>query len=378
MTLRIVDLNNVPLVSGTCFVKWHLSHSAAAEHRGRTQKCTIKDHKVDFDYQEIIDIRLVIGKDQMLQEAFINFEVLQEYSSGGKGERLVLGNIRLNLAEYVDASEQNQGKDDEGVTRRYLMQDSKINSTLKVGINLRHVEGDRNYYAYVHMPPINPNPNHTDTVPHSPTLKTAPIFGGIAGVMAQEAPEGLDEVGHMPSLSSKSRDAGEMQDMYRQNLAASWVAQPGELKANDCVEDIFLGGDGWGSQLNKKKATSKPNGTVVEDDDQTPVDPAHLAPSSDDHSRSKSLRRSRGHHRNHSQNKSIDSKKGRGFGDWNAPAHEGKHGEFGQSSIHHRARKMERQNSRQGHKKKKNEVDEFDNAYREDLRGWTVKVKALA
>lgn len=68
----------------------------------------------------------------MLQESWINFEVLQEYSSGGKGERLLLGNIKLNLAEYIEASEQNQGKDDEGVTRRYLMQDSKINSTLKV------------------------------------------------------------------------------------------------------------------------------------------------------------------------------------------------------------------------------------------------------
>ena len=70
----------------------------------------------------------------MLQETWIHFEVLQEYSSGGKGERLVLGNIKLNLAEYVEASEHTHGnaKDEEGVTRRYLMQDSKINSTLKV------------------------------------------------------------------------------------------------------------------------------------------------------------------------------------------------------------------------------------------------------
>lgn len=68
----------------------------------------------------------------MLQETWIDFEVIQEYSSGGKGERLGLGNIKLNLAEYVEASEHSQGKDEEGVTRRYLMQESKINSTLKV------------------------------------------------------------------------------------------------------------------------------------------------------------------------------------------------------------------------------------------------------
>lgn len=152
-------------------MKWHLPSSTAAEHRGRTAKCTIKDHKVQFDYENTLPVRLVIGKDQMLQESWINFEVLQEYSSGGKGERLLLGNIKLNLAEYIEASEQSQGKDDEGVTRRYLMQDSKINSTLKVtlaceispleidansiqvGIYMKHIEGDRNYYAYVEHPP---------------------------------------------------------------------------------------------------------------------------------------------------------------------------------------------------------------------------------
>lgn len=33
--------------------------------------------------------------------------------------------------------------------------------------------------------------------------------------------------------------------MYRRALAASWAAQPGELPADQCIEDIFSGGDGW-------------------------------------------------------------------------------------------------------------------------------------
>lgn len=52
----------------------------------------------------------------------------------------------------------------------------------------------------------------------------------------------------MPSLSKKSRETGELQDMYRRSLAAFWSAQPGELKADECVEDIFAGGDGWGDK----------------------------------------------------------------------------------------------------------------------------------
>ncbi|KAL1302049.1 hypothetical protein AAFC00_002494 [Neodothiora populina] len=367
LTLRVIDLNNVPLVSGCCFVKWHLPASTAAEHRGRTGKCAIKDHKVDFGYENIIPVRLLVGKDQMLQESWINFEVLQEYSSGGKGERLNLGNIKLNLAEYVDASEQSQGSEEEGVTRRYLMQDSKINSTLKVGIYMKHIEGDHNYYA--------------------PPLKTAPVFGGITGVMAQEAPDGIDDIGHMPSLSSKSRDAGEMQDMYRRNLAASWVAQPGELKADDCIEDIFSGGDGWGSHLHDKDKQA--HASAEDADDQTSTHSAHLAP--DDHQRhprSKSPTRSstNSHQRHHSYHKSTDSKhstSGYGGGDWSTPhaGGLGKHGIFsGRTSLHQQARRVELENMMKNKNKTKssNEVDEFDNPYRDDLRGWRVNVDTMA
>lgn len=125
---QIVDLNNVPLVSGTCYVKWHLPSSTAAEHRGRTSKSIIREHKVIWEYEKVLSIRLTIDRNNMLQETEIHFEVLQEYSSGARGERIILGNIKLNLAEFVDGSD--DGKD--GVTRRYLMQESKINSTLKV------------------------------------------------------------------------------------------------------------------------------------------------------------------------------------------------------------------------------------------------------
>ncbi len=48
----------------------------------------------------------------------------------------------------------------------------------------------------------------------------------------------------MPTIS-KSRDHGELQDMYRRALAASWAAQLDELPADQCLEDIFNGGDGW-------------------------------------------------------------------------------------------------------------------------------------
>lgn len=80
----------------------------------------------------------------MLQECDIHFEVIQEFNSSPTSEKVVLGKFKLNLAEYVDKVEE-----DEGVVRRYLMYDSKVNSTVKIGVAMRQMEGDRNYTTYV-------------------------------------------------------------------------------------------------------------------------------------------------------------------------------------------------------------------------------------
>lgn len=117
------------------------------------------------------------------------FEVVQEYApsssttaavavtaavGGGKGEANMLGFVRLNLAEYVEVESANTGEGGEGeVVRRYLLQGSKINSTLKVcptpplpnlalpvsitailthtsqiGILMSQTEGETNFIAY--------------------------------------------------------------------------------------------------------------------------------------------------------------------------------------------------------------------------------------
>jgi hypothetical protein len=125
---KIVDLNNVPLVAGTSYVKWHLPSSSSAEHRGHTTKAAIRDHKVTWDYSKTLSVRLTVDRNNVLQELEINFEVLQEYSPSSRAERIVLGTVKLSLAEFVGGSDDGE----EVVTRRYLMQESKINSTLKV------------------------------------------------------------------------------------------------------------------------------------------------------------------------------------------------------------------------------------------------------
>ncbi|KAL9632016.1 MAG: hypothetical protein Q9164_005569 [Protoblastenia rupestris] len=165
----------------------------------------------------------------------------EEYSPSARAERIVLGNIKLNMAEFVKESEEGE----EGIVRRYLMQESKINSTLKVGIYMKQTEGERNYVV--------------------PPLKTAPVFGGIAGILAAEQADG-DDGSNMPSMSSKAQESGKLQDMYRRNLAASWAAQAGDLPADQCIEDIFAGGDGWGNQGAGPPQTPRTTNGSTEDD----------------------------------------------------------------------------------------------------------------
>lgn len=129
-----------------------------------------------------LPVRLIVDKNGMLQESFLELEVVQEYAGAGRGERITLGNVKLNLAEYVEQSDQSPvDGDDPGVTRRYLMQESKINSTLKLGIYMRQTEGDKNFIA--------------------PALKTAQVFSGIAGIMAGEQAE-LDDNGGMHAITN--------------------------------------------------------------------------------------------------------------------------------------------------------------------------------
>ncbi|KAK6430585.1 hypothetical protein LTR95_013257 [Oleoguttula sp. CCFEE 5521] len=329
LTLNILDLHNVPLVSGQSYIKWHIEHSSSAEHRGRTTKSPIKDHRVTYDYSKELVVRLSVGKDGVLTACWAEFEVLQEYGGGGKRDEITLGRARLNLAEYVGATGSGAGEHDgeegKGVVRRYLMQDSKINSTLRLGIAMQHVEGTREYTA--------------------PPLRSAPVFGGIAGIISAEAQQAGSTAdnhvdpsdpaaGPMPSLSVRSKEIGEAQDMYRRALAAFWASQPGELKADECIEDIFSGGDGWGTH--GKPEDISPSGTGA------------VTPRTEDERGEKG----KGHKSKEGGGKSWGSKGGKVTG-----------GGFGRKKLDKSSQKVV------------GELDEFD--VREDLRSWRVGSKAM-
>lgn len=102
-----------------------------------------------------------------------------------------------------------------------------------------------------------------DTNFYTPPLRGAQVFGGIAGIISngdqQPSQKSQKKDLDIMTLASRSRELGAREDMYRGTLAASWHLQAGELNAEECIEDIFSGGDGWvsnGTHLSPSSDTS--------------------------------------------------------------------------------------------------------------------------
>ncbi|KAK9470657.1 N-terminal C2 in EEIG1 and EHBP1 proteins-domain-containing protein [Dipodascopsis tothii] len=206
-TLTIHDLTNIPLLTGYVSVKWHVKESTRGDARGRTSRVAIKDHTCTWDYTRETKVRMVIDKTGMLSSKHIMFEVVSEHA----GEKVELGSLAINPAEYAR---------EKPTARRYLLQNSKINSTLKVTLALTQLSGESTFVA--------------------PPLSSGQVFGGITGVIEQkdkDDPSAAQSAVNMMNVTSPS--------LYRTTLTATWQRQVGELPAAACIEDIFAGGDGW-------------------------------------------------------------------------------------------------------------------------------------
>lgn len=225
VNLTIHELTNVPLVSGYVYVKWYLPASRKADARGKTPRAAIKDHKAVWEYETSTSTRFSIDKSGTLEEEKAEFEIFQEHRGI---DRLRLGRLGLNLAEYVNRKE----------TRRYLLQDSKVNSTIRITIHMAQQGGDTNYTA--------------------PSLRNANVFGGITGVFGENKDKYLgnhDE--DLTLLNTLGSDGpGYAQQVYRTTLAASVQLATGELPPMQVVDGIFAGGNGWTGSVSPVQAES--------------------------------------------------------------------------------------------------------------------------
>jgi hypothetical protein len=216
--LQIHEISSIPLVTGQIFVKWHILHSTSGECRGKTDRVPIIDHKASWSkYERECTFKVGIGKGGVLSERMLIMEVWVDMISGR--ERFRIGNVAVNLSEYASVKSE---------TRKYLLQESKTNSTVKVTISVLHVEGSREYTT--------------------PPLKKAQMFHGITGLLAEN--KDLPQISRgIEHHNSKQILHSPTQEMYRRTFAAQWRVQAGELAPGAVVEDIFKGGSGWTTEF---------------------------------------------------------------------------------------------------------------------------------
>jgi len=80
------------------------------------------------------------------------------------------------------------------------------------------------------------------------------VFDGIAGVVSSEQGDSDDPIsGPLPSLSAKSSEVSDMQDLYRRTLAASWNSRSTDLPADKLIEDLFSGGAGYNNGIQSQR-----------------------------------------------------------------------------------------------------------------------------
>ena len=173
-------------------------------------------------------------------------------------------------------------------------------------------------------------------------------------------------------MSSKAQESGKQQDMYRQNLAASWAMQVGELPPDKCVEDIFAGGDGWAfPPPTTSSSNTNPNDNSTE---RKPWSSSHSNRSFDGNGNGGEKRGFSGHHQRGSSGSTLKPSSaniaGKRGGGGEMPAHvgTGQSGVSGRTSIEQQVHASH--DAKRARQLKRNEVNEIEE--REDLRSWVV------
>jgi hypothetical protein len=97
----------------------------------------IQNHSVQFNTVFEFEATAVMHKDtNVLQPCELSFQMKQEVN-GGRPEEI--GSLTINLSEFANTP---------NVIKRFLLQNSKINSVMRLTLNLTLIKGDPIYKVY--------------------------------------------------------------------------------------------------------------------------------------------------------------------------------------------------------------------------------------
>lgn len=140
ISVTVKELTNLPHVSGYCWIRWYIKDSPKPDARGKTEKYPIREHKATFEKYTIhlsSSIR-INSKTNVLREMVAVFDVLWSHSSSS--DKVTLGKVEVNLSEFVNQDPH---------PTRFLLKNSKTNSTLYLTILMKQIDGTKTFEVYV-------------------------------------------------------------------------------------------------------------------------------------------------------------------------------------------------------------------------------------
>ncbi|KAJ1960757.1 hypothetical protein GGI12_003631 [Dipsacomyces acuminosporus] len=124
LVLRIEDINNVPPLNGLFYVKWKCQ-----DHSGSSGRVPVANREVKWSHVVETAVHIPVGKDSVLTPCELKVSVRQEVYPHMRAK---IGALAVNLSEYVRLS---------GSSRRYFLQECKLNCTLKLSIYMAQAGG---------------------------------------------------------------------------------------------------------------------------------------------------------------------------------------------------------------------------------------------
>ncbi|KAJ2756592.1 hypothetical protein H4R27_001052 [Coemansia aciculifera] len=126
--LRIEDLNNVPPLNGLFYVKWRLQ-----DYSGSTPRAPVVNREVRWSQAVEKSADISIAKEGVLAPCELKISIKQEVYPH---VHMRVGALTVNLSEYARLS---------GSSRRYFLQECRLNCTLKLSICVSQSGGPDSY-----------------------------------------------------------------------------------------------------------------------------------------------------------------------------------------------------------------------------------------
>lgn len=290
---EIQELSNIPQSSGYCYVKWQLKNGTGnsgrqrreEEHkgegvvgsnqsRGMTEKVAVKNRRARWDYK--LDppavVKLLVDRQQVLGSKKLKLEIYFEFLNNEETEGCVrfignkvvspvgtnagvkqtrekhlLGTIVVDLVDYVNVEKEVR-------TQLLLLQNSKINSILKMKILMQLMSGKVQDFKLRRLTNgsrtgLNDIFEESSSEAGSLGILSSHSFfqgdrvckNGSSGMTEHGSPLRHDASGVLATTFRNSV----IEKLYQKTFIVPWDLRPGEFSPKDCVEDIIKNGNGW-------------------------------------------------------------------------------------------------------------------------------------